>query len=193
MTRILAAVLYSLLATTTASAGPFGLEKGQSRNVLNIESEVGLFRYHLSAVPKPHPTFVRYSVVAGDETGVCQINAYSLPYTDDAFGRNVRADFDKITSQLTLAYGKSKLTDYKVEGSTLNRENEWLASMVVQEREYYRGWHVSHGSIMKEGVMGISLEVVAIDPHTAFLLLRYHFDNQDNCDTEASARTQGSL
>ena len=86
-----------VLEVGTATAGPFGLDKGASRSALadygpEPASEVRLLRTPC------HP-----------EDGLCKIVAMSPPISTSVYGSELKSEFESIRDALTAKYGTGEI------------------------------------------------------------------------------------
>lgn len=83
--------------------GPFGLHMGTPLNELGEMTKNGRGELELSSVPKPHPFLQRYSVVATENAGLCEITGKAGPSTEVV---KINREFETIKRQLISRYGK---------------------------------------------------------------------------------------
>ncbi len=192
MTKTFTLLLSAFLAAGTAAAGPFGLEKGQPKASVDAEPQGGQI-YRLKTVPKPHPTFVQYSLQIGEKTGLCRINAGSEMFKNDSFGNEARRTFDAVKDQLVSVYGHADDQQFLRSGALWDEDNEWVMSISQNERVHSVWWTDSKGSKLKDGLRSVALFVGASGRDTSWVMIQYIFENADDCKAEADKAATDSL
>jgi hypothetical protein len=176
-----------------AQAGPFGLEQGISKEHLDILDEIGPHKYLLKSINKPHPEFEKYVVLAPPKEGLCTIWAIGKHYSNDRYGSKVKSAHSNIKSQLEKSYGKSDHFDYINSDGLWQEDNEWVMSVMQNERSYATAWSKEKGSKLREGIETILLQVVAVRPDESNLILQYDFSNKSRCEKELDVLQSGNL
>ena len=198
MIRIKAAVLWVMMITPPAFAGPFGIEQGMQKNQLKIVRGSGDFKYQIQP-PKQHPDFKIYRVTLHPSTGVCRLFVMGKTISANAYGEQLRSQFNKIKGQLEQTYGKNKVHDYLKTGSMWKEPQEWMQSLNQGERVLSAFWDKEAGSSMKDNIKQIGLHVMSLDTSSAlslvndkgYLGLMYTFRNDDDCQ-QAIEKDQSS-
>jgi len=175
-------------------AGPFGLDKGQTKSSLDIDDPTEPSQvYTLRSVPKPHPAFRNYFAAVGEQSGLCRINAATETFDNDKYGSEARSKVEEIGAQLANVYGKSKSLDFIRSDGIWKGDDEWVMSIKQNERTYAKLWDAQSGAKLKDGLTRIGLIVRAASADEAFVVLEYDFDNIDACTAEAAKASEGSL
>ncbi|WP_034462850.1 hypothetical protein [Afipia sp. P52-10] len=68
---------------------PFGIEMGQSLSSLSIQRRSKDAHVDLKSVPKPHGSLSKYSVVATEQAGVCEVVGYAPLEDSDKAARKL--------------------------------------------------------------------------------------------------------
>src|SRR5262245_29880740 len=77
-----------VLLSTSALAGPLGLEMGQPLGALSKQMPLMKereFVYSTKTTPRPHPDFESYNLVLTPEHGLCKIGAISKTFTTSVY------------------------------------------------------------------------------------------------------------
>jgi len=185
--------LLCLITTRTAFAdGPFGVDVGSPVSALpGCKSAPGDFgAYVCTSLPKSHPDFVRFIVIATPMAGVCKVEAMGSAIADSGSAAETRARIDRIAEQLVTTYGPySAKIDVLATESIWTKPTEWLMALHRQERDYAYVWLEGEGNYKPvNGVRGIKLEVAAKSPRSATVKIGFEFVNFDACDNEINAK-----
>ena len=184
-------------AAIQAYDGPFGLKMGLSRGQIEVmvgqltKSEEGI--YWAEKLPKPHSGFRQYILVIGDKEGLCKIIGMGKTIETGSFGTDLQNRFDSLEKQLKDAYGKNARFDFVREGSLWNRPEDWMMGLLKTERTLTSAWNASKGSVMKEGISGITLEATAHSADTGSVDLTYQFSNFEECIESIKAKEKSAL
>ena len=107
MKWVLAALVVIAIASTAQAAEvfsrPFGISMGEKIKALDHPRRMGGTDVNVRSVPEPHPLLARYSVVATDAAGVCQVKGYA-PLSRDG-SRKV----DAMVRHLGEVFGEPRL------------------------------------------------------------------------------------
>ena len=192
--QLIIIALTTLLAMsgTGASAQAFGIEKGSPIGSLNVVREVDEF-YYIVTVPKPHPEFESYAVRTSSETGVCKVTGIGKDHDSDRYGTSVKSAFSSLSNSLNNIYGANKSFDFLNFGALWDEPNEWVMSLKQNERSYSTYWDEEEKSDMPEGLRSVSLHVKSTSSDSAYIVLKYEFDNFDVCLKISESQDESGL
>lgn len=158
--------------------GPFGLERGMKIEdviaivgkgaIIKIDQDLVVF----SRVPKPHPSFVRYSLSFSPKNGLLKIVAQTDLIHTNGFGEDIQELFEKIRDAIGANYGTPKIYDFLRAGSIWTEPREWMTGLLRKERILGAAWSPP----LPNGLDSILLEADAISSDAGGLLLSYEFD-----------------
>ncbi|MBZ2172175.1 hypothetical protein [Nitratidesulfovibrio sp. SRB-5] len=178
-----------------AMAGPFGTNMGDRLEKFPgaVASGDTPFWYSMTNVPKPHSLFESYLAGVHPEIGLAVIVGLSHTFRNDRFGSSVRTSFDSLKKQLDSIYGEGKLLDVLRYGSIWKEPNEWVASISHNERTYACYWTKSGKARLKDNIDGIMLSVKAQSGDSAYIVLRYEYENMNRFQTLYEQSEKDSL
>ena len=183
-----------------AREGPFGLEAGLAKD--DIEALVGgglsevegaAFLYSVKAVPRPHPAFEGYVVLAPPNAGLCQIRAIGVDVKTSSHGIQLKSEYDDLAASLEESYGEFLEVDQLLPGSIWKDPEDWMMGLLKKERFLQAEWSAKNGSRLKNSITRIDLVGRAKRSDTGYLLLQYTFDNKPQCEAEIKKKENASL
>lgn len=174
---------------TICMAGPFGIDMGSSINTHDVAKTESKFTFN--SVPSPHPLFVEYSGWQTTNTGVCRVLAISKTYENDAFGSNLRSDFERITDALNAKYGRGEKIDILRTGSIWDEPRDWVMSIRQNERTYAYSW--SDPSSEDGDYSLIQMWVVGLSGSDSVMILEYRAAFFEECSDLIEAEADSSL
>ena len=164
--------------------GPFGIQKGSSKNELKVGEEISRFLFGIPSVPKPHSAFPNVYAQITPWYGVSFIRALSNPISTSGAGLELKGEFNKLTKKLTKTYGTPQIIDSLDEGGLYNEVNDWMNSIQFKERQFYAYWGTDNGLLLPNKLINIMLGVFVEDSWSGNLLLEYSFDNYEQAIDE---------
>jgi hypothetical protein len=180
-----------LAAQSQAQEGAFGFQMGAKPEAFPGCKKAAGSLYVCSTVPKPHPDFTEYAILAPAQIGICVVTARVAAIDNSSFGDKARSKAGEIADQISRNYGAARAIDTLKPGSIWSKPNDWLMGISVGERRYAFYWHQNTGATMKNDVEFVSLEVEAANRNVADLQLRFQFRNIVEC-REAIAKENAS-
>lgn len=179
----------------SAEAQSFGIEMGTPLNALNINEDFSFNsrrpgHYFVYTVPKPHSKFDTYQVVAGPQSGACQVIGYGK---NDQSGTTVRADFDAVKTQLETKYGKGEDAMSLKSDAQWTAEDDWFKSILAYERSHSTYWTEQVGTDLNNDILAISLIIAPLSDSEASLVLMYSFKNWGGCDIDGDVQAASDL
>ncbi|WP_321300997.1 hypothetical protein [uncultured Sphaerochaeta sp.] len=170
--------LLLLVSLSVLSAGPFGIEMGQSvdtlkRNNLRLELLEGTSNFYI-VVPKiSHPVLEFVGVFIGEDGGVIQIVAQSSNFKDSGYGKSIRLAFTDIKNSIDSLLGPSVFIDWIESDSKLADPEDWLASIDYGDRYYFAIWADYTDASLPEDIGEITLLVDAYSRSEGFVRLEF--------------------
>lgn len=185
-------------ATPVIGTGPFGLPMGASlaqlRRVGPVESLAGATAsYILKTVPKPHEAFESYLLIVLDGYGLCKISAIGKTIQSSSQGYEIQSAFRTLETALRAKYGNRKHFDFLTVGSIWNDPEDWMMGLLKKERTLTSYWDDEEGSTFTDNIRTITLDSVGESTGSAYIVLRYEFDNAKRCLEEVAKKRNSSL
>lgn len=175
-----------------AWAQAFGIQAGAAISSISVKENLGNGSY-LITVPTPHPEFSDYVAVASDATGVCLVRGVGKSHDNDRFGNDVRDAFSSISKALGGKYGEHAHYDFLRIGSIWKDSDEWVMSIVQNERIFQDVWDGESKSVMPEDISEIILGVSAQNSSSSYLVLQYRFSNYEKCNADNAEMANSGL
>ena len=185
----------ALLASGIAQAGPFGLDMGTPLTVLRkqlpLKPEGRVYAYWSPTVPKPHESFDTFMFLVTPGQGLCLIRAAGKDVRTSVYGTELKTQFETVSSALKSRYGKpSSDFNFLKAGSIWNEPRDWMTALHNKERTLAQFWT---GEGLPDDLAAVSLEAVADDTRTGWVVLEYQFKNAIECIEERGAKKNSSL
>lgn len=171
---------FVLFLCSAVFAGPFGIEFGWTYDQL-VASGVKTVgdpyvnnnvKSYLITPVKTHSSFDYYIVRIDEKEGVYSITALGTVQTSE-YGTEAKWAFDNVKGQLTKVYGKSFDLDVLKFGSIWDEPQDWMMSLVKQDRTCSSYWGFEGRPDHLEVVM---LELTAENTDEGSLRLEYDSD-----------------
>lgn len=190
---LLVSTIFSVaFSITSANAQAFGVEKGQSLEGLTIKRDFGDGVYEVT-VPSPHSEFEAYAVRATPETGVCTVRGVGKNHENDRYGISVQNAFSSLRSVLESRYNKHEFGDVLRSGAIWDGREYWVMALRQNERIFEAVWAAKYQSDLPDGLDEIILRVSAVSKDTAYIILQYRFNNDEECSRVLSKKDEGGL
>lgn len=187
-------IITVLLCTTSAFAGPFGLEMGMSlKDIGGKPKKIAPGIYTLTNVPKPHLAFKIYVVRVAQKGGLFWIKAVGEDISTSVYGVELKLKFNKMKEKLEKIYGKHKTTDLLLPGSIWKEPNEFMMAMVKKERFLVAFWDDAKGSTLTKNIERIVLIALPNGRNKGYLEIEYAFTNEEACEAELAAQEDDAL
>lgn len=187
-------------ATLPAGDGPFGLEMGLSRDI--VEKMIGktltplpgeASRYSVDTLPKTHNEFERYVLEFSSEHGLCSVMAIGRDISTDSFGIAVKGRFSELEEGLSSLYGRPEKSDFLLPGSIWKDSRDWMMAIRQGERVLASSWESSASVPLKSELEQVFLIANAGSSDKGYLKLQYAFTNNDFCEQESKQKTSEAL
>jgi len=181
MNRVIVAVLAAAFSTT-ACAGPFGLEFGSSLASLSKLKlkQVKPFIYATTTVPNGHPDFDDYRLVISPRHGLCSYTGWVSKIDTNSYGDRLREKFESLRDALTNKYGEPEVFDYLKSGSIWKERREFMMGLKLEERSLKAFW-VSEKVSLPSNIGGINLRAYALSETSGMVAVQYSSPNEAEC------------
>ena len=187
--------LFTILAVSSAIAGPFGIDKGMG--LAEVQKQ-GKFlpgkspnMYRAYQLKNGHDAFDFYEVLISPRHGVCRIFAAGKTIQSNAFGGQVKSSFLSLEAALMKKYGGSpNQYDFLRSGSIWSDDGDWMMALYKEERVLATIWS---DRPLPDSLKAIMLEANALSSAKAWISLHYEFDNIDVCLEEAKQKRNSNL
>ncbi|HCL3652394.1 TPA: hypothetical protein N2B47_005198 [Pseudomonas aeruginosa] len=187
-------------ATLPAGDGPFGLEMGLSRDI--VEKMVGKTltplpgepnRFSVDTLPKTHNEFERYVLEFSSEHGLCSVMAIGRDIGTDSFGIAVKSRFSELEEGLSSLYGRPEKSDFLLPGSIWKDARDWMMAIRQDERILASSWEASASAPLKSDLKQVFLIAKASSSDKGYLKLQYDFNNENFCEQESKQQKSSAL
>src|SRR5262245_10940493 len=126
---------------------PFGLKMGMTKDQVGEVKELAPYKFELASVSKPHPYLDTYVATITPNAGLCFIRALSPTWEVRSDGTELKSRFNDLKSQVEGIYGKPSVTDSVQPGSNLNRDRDWMAALLQNERTLLARWSATEDNL----------------------------------------------
>ena len=111
MLKILITLFLALLFPLEVFSGQFGLEMGETKKSITSKGvtleDDGDYWYITNKLPKGNPKFEEYDLLITPKSGLCKIVAYTDFIYSNAFGTELKQEFNFFATALENKYGKT--------------------------------------------------------------------------------------
>ncbi|UFQ98663.1 hypothetical protein [Pseudomonas wenzhouensis] len=187
-------------ATLPAGEGPFGLQMGLGRDIVEKMTGKTLTqipgepnRYRVDTLPKTHNEFESYVLKFSSAHGLCSIMAIGRDISADSFGIAVKSRFSELEEGLSSLYGRPEKTDLLIPGSIWKDPVDWMMAIRKEERILASSWESSVSAPLKNDLKQIFLMANATSTDKGYLKLEYAFSNYELCDQEIKQKKSDAL
>lgn len=191
-------IIFTLLSAfmffaSLSYAGPFGTTMGDSpdkyTDLKNTKTnQFGIERYLTSKMPKMHSSFENYLLDFGN-AGLVSVVAVSEIFDNDRAGIRIRNSYDTLKKQLSEKYGSPLVLEMLSPNSIWKKENEFINSIVHNERVHGCQWEKNLPDNLKE----IKLMIYGESHDRARILLSYKYINIDEVNKMQEKNEKDSL
>lgn len=171
--------------------GPFGLKEGltakelvEKFNFLEINESEGIF---IGTPPKPINGYGTYYLIIGKNTGLCKISAIKNIKDVNGQGDQIKYEARALKDLLALKYGEpSKFYDFSTSDTYDRNPQYWMMGLKEESVffSYYWNEETSKKIDLKNNIKYIKVETSADSYSSGFVILRYVFNNQIECESE---------
>lgn len=182
-------------ASAVASAGPFGLNEGDTLEAVSKFAKLTPMEtagvYRTERLPNGHPDIHDYRLVFGPTTGLCRINAVGPTRPTNSFGEQVRTEFTEWQAALASKYGAPEKLDFLDSGSIWNEPRDWSMALAKKERTLAAVWKLDRAPV--DGLSVVRLEAHAFTSANYAIRLVYEFSNFDACKASLLSKRNANL
>jgi len=187
-------VIVELFLSSSAIAGPFGLEMGMSlKEIGGTPENIAYGKYKLTSVPKPHSAFEFYVIQVAPNSGLCWIKAIGKDIATSSYGLELKSEFSEMEKKLEGTYGKHKIMDFLMPGSIWNEPNEWMMGLIKKERVLMALWDKKEGSALPANLETVALIASPSSRDKGYISIEYLFANEESCNAELAAQEDDAL
>ena len=174
--------------------GPFGIYMGMSLNDVGSNPEqIAPGGYKLTNVPKPHSAFESYLVKATPQYGISMVKAIGKNIETSVYGQELQSAFKEMKNKLFSIYGKHETTDALLPGSIWNEPKDWMQGRLIKERILFAMWSKDKGSQMIDDLNEIALSAEVLNTRMGYIVVEYHFSNDDINNSVIQAQEDDAL
>jgi hypothetical protein len=172
-------IMHSLSHAQDAHKGPFGFYYGETKQDVIaavgdgavLEDEDDLLR--LSKAPQPFAGIRSYLLLFSPKKGLLKIQASSAFLDVNDSGDQLKDEFHRIESALISVYGTpTKQYDFLHKNSKLDKKNEWMTSLLNEDRVLISFWQGSY----PDHVSAIKVDATALNTSSGFISFGYEFE-----------------
>lgn len=176
---VTACLCATLLAATTASSAPFGVDLATATpDTLGCRATKRPTLYLCDKMPDETWSMGDYSLLYKADRGVCSISADGGWVKTNSDGTAVREALDTFKDRLTQIYGEPKLRDGSYNGQPLPEDQSWMSQVLEIEREYSYVWSFDPP---REGMAEMSLSAFASDIDQGGYVLQIYAPGAQEC------------
>ena len=186
-------LILAFVISSSAAAGPFGLEMGMSLDQLGITEKKATGGYTFPQVPQPHPAFSKYAGTVSPREGLCIVLARTPLLQTEIYGEMLQLEFHKLRERLEKVYGKHYVFDDLRAGSRWNQPRHWMMALLQKERTLSATWSEEKGSSLPADIEKIGLFAVARSRDAGYVGIRYQYKNAGACKAELEAGVDDAL
>ena len=159
--------------------GPFGFYYGETKqDVIAAVGDEAVLEddddtLRLSKAPQPFAGIRSYLLLFSPKKGLLKIQASSGFLDVNDSGDQLKEEFHRIESALISVYGTpTKQYDLLRKDSELNKSNEWMASLLYEDRILVSFWQGS----FPDHVSAIKVDATALNASSGYISFEYEFE-----------------
>ena len=169
---------------TASASGPFGINMGDRLWENPACRATSSFTYRCDPLPAAEPLFPSYQAIvitAPAGVGACQIVVHGPVITKKHQHEPGNTFMDEAAQYLRSRYG-DKFTKFDVTpaDTEMARPEMWWMSLLGDHRDYRYVWSPNSGFEPVDHVTSIAMQYAFVDKGP-YVLVRYFFDNVDEC------------
>lgn len=197
------AVSFAQTQTPGPSSGAFGVRQGMTAAELGAIIKLTKSRpmvFTSDTAPEPHPLFVTYRYVIGEDTGLCKVSALSKDVQSNVFGDGIKEEFKELSDALIQKYGPATFAfDRLQRGSLWTRPEDFMMGLLREDRELSATWFrgtvqgVKNSARLPNSIDSIELQAIAASTQSANIMIAYSFNNNDACVEQMRKRKNRGL
>jgi hypothetical protein len=184
-------VLLTILLPGVCLAGPFGFERGMTKDqIIAIVGKDAVIKdqgYVLRVIkaPKPDSAFEAYTLLISPDKGLLKIIAAGQTIDSSPFGTETQVEFSRIRHSIIEKYGApTQDYDFVQPNSRLAAPSDWMASLLKKDRKLAAGWDLSEekhksGDAKQEHLSSILVESMGLKINAGWVQVSYEFEGFD--------------
>jgi hypothetical protein len=151
MRHLVGSLLGLVLAIPTLAQGPFGFDKGMTREqiieivgkgaIAKSKNDLPNNRLTLTTAPKAHPAFKNYVLYISPTEGLLKVVAVGNTVTTDTYGSELQRAFVDTISAVSNKYGAPKDSDGDQSSHLLKQPDQWMMPPYDNDRMLASFWH----------------------------------------------------
>jgi hypothetical protein len=172
-------VLALTLGPAQGFASAFGFKVGMTRDqIVAIVGSKALDRTDgdvltFSTAPEPHGKFVQYMCIISPDAGLLKVAAYSRDITTNAFGDNLKEQFEELEKGVASVYGDGERMDFLMSGSLWSGPRDWMMGLLKEERTLATYWKPNPSP---DKITIVVLKATALSTEKGYISLVYEFE-----------------
>jgi hypothetical protein len=190
-------LLLLISAPCIAQSGPFGFEKGMTREqVIKLLGKSAVRDGELSSkdiltvltAPKPHPGFAEYVLTISPRMGLVKVSAVGKTINTGDDGLDLRRTFDDVVEAISKKYGNpTGTTDHCNGGTGCDASEYWMMSLLDKNRSLRAFWTPPKERVAH--VVAILVDAQAIELNKGFIGCFFEFEGfHDYADSRKDAQ-----
>ena len=179
--------------------GPFGLEMGMPLSAFESPSKIDFNMYRVYSLERDNPLFDFYDLSFSAD-GLCMVEGIGRDVVSGADAKEVLAEYAMIRDALTTKYGAisfSELLDAEnAEDQQVESNEPSLSFLARLADDMHRDCWVTEENRpdFPHNIESLCVYAKAVeDTNVGYVLLRYEFDNYDDCIAMSEARSLEDL
>ena len=192
MRKLTVILLFSIVSlTSVAQTGPFGFEKGMTREQIialvgqkNINTATSKGEIlSVKTAPKPNPAFAAYMLMISPKEGLVRVAAVgpAMQASDD--GSQLKTSYDAVLQGLTHDFGQpsTKTDECNGPGILCKRNDNWMLTLYGNQRKVASTWlpTVPTQAMRQAGVHVITLQVNASSVNSGYISCDFELEGYE--------------
>ena len=178
-------------SSVTSGDGPFGIEMGTpiSRFEVLDTFDDGTQKVVIKGYDNALMDF--YEVRHTSEDALCMITGVGRDVTSGDEGQELRSDMQRLKQALARTYGQPD--NVYLQGPDNSAPAKWLGEIRDETRSHRFCWLGEDGEDYPNDVESICLTAKSVNDGIGYSVIRYEFDNFDDCEAEREAEGLADL
>ena len=197
---IVALLFAPLLTFSQEHHGPFGFEKGMTRDeiiklvgkeAIDVQgSKDDVLELHTA--PKPHQAFESYVLIISPTKGLLKVAAVGKTISTGDSGMELRTAFGEILTVLTRKYGTAKTYDM-CGGSGCSSPQYWMLSLIQKNRTLEAYWKPTEPTVPTSRISTIGLMTKALGINSGYIMCGFEFEGFEEYSATKNATQNENL
>jgi hypothetical protein len=200
-TKWITASLFFCLCTGSALAGPFGLERGMSKQQVIaiigqsaiIDQDVAFGEIRVRTVPKPHSYFERYDLYFSPMVGLVRVEAIGRDIQSSGDGAAVKEQYNALRAALTEVYGTGEEMVNNPSDGMWTEEKYFLMAILKKERFCNTFWMFKGQVPRADYVTALDEELRATSADNGYVTVDYEFSGWEAFVDQVQAKQNSNL